>query len=326
MIDVSIGVLIWFIMFLSVLLIGFTVYLTVKRIEEVSLQRKIEMFINENEQKWYRYLTGEEPFTDDLIPKDEYEIQGIEEIFLVYVKNFSNAEIQEKIKDFSNQFLKRHYQKLLESRKWSKKMNALYRVSDFQLDCLIDQCDALEKRKLSHEEHFQLLKIYSIYCPDRFVNKITTSAVKLSEFEYTELLIGLEFETSESLLDHFDELPIACQYSIIDTMGSRRDMDSIPFLESQLKHEDAENRIRSLKALHEIGIALHLEKYIPFLTSSVWEERLMVAKLLQSLPLQTAVPYLEKLLEDESWWVRSQAVQIIGNNKWELEGVSVNPS
>lgn len=309
-IDQVIDFLIWAIFILSILLIGFWIYLMFERLKEVARQRKIDLYIKGKQQNWYRYFRGEEPFTDELIPKNKHEIQGIEELFLVYLQNLSNTEIKQKIKQFSNKYLKQYYQKLLESRKWSLKMNALYRIADFQLSSLAEQCYALEKRKLTHEERFQLLKIYSMFSPEEFLDKITT--IPFSEFEYKKLLTGLDSKTYEELQGRFDQMPAACQYSMIDTIGLKRDMDSIPFLEAKLEHEDAEIRIRSLKALHEIGIILHLNKYVPFVSSAIWQERLMAAKILQDVSLKDSLPYLKKLLEDESWQVRSQVARALG--------------
>lgn len=302
--------LIWAMITLSVLLIGFWMYLMFERLKEVARQRKIDLYIKGKQQKWYRYFRGEEPFTDELIPKNKYEIQGIEELFLVYLQNLSNTGMKEKIKQFSNRYLKQYYQKLLGSRKWSLKMNALYRIADFQLSSLADECYALEKRRLTHEESFQLLKLYSMFNPENFIEKI--KAIPLSEFEYKKLLTGLDSETYEELQRRFHEMPVTCQYSMIDTIGLKRDMDSIPFLEAKLESDDPEIRIRSLKAIHEIGIILHLDKYVPFVSSDIWQERLMAAKLLQNVSLKDSLPYLKKLMEDESWQVRSQVARALG--------------
>ncbi|WP_313428783.1 HEAT repeat domain-containing protein [Siminovitchia terrae] len=310
MMDILFDILVWVIVFLSVLLLGFWLYLTSERMKEVSRLQKIDRYIEEKQHKWYRYFKGEEPFSDELIPKHKHEIEGIEKIFLVYLKNISSTEIQDKIRDFSNRYLMDHYQKLLDSRKWSRRMNALYRVADFQLYRLVYKYREMEKKKLTHEENFQLLKIYSMFEPDLFIEKIANT-MKLSEFEYKKLLTGIDPNTRERLMTCFDQLPPACQYSMIDTIGMIRNMDSIPFLEAQLDHSDAEIRIRSLKALHEIGIIVNLDRYIPFVTSDIWEERLMAAKLLQNVPLKGSLSYLEKLLKDESWLVRTQAALAI---------------
>lgn len=86
-------------------------------------------------------------------------------------------------------------------------------------------------------------------------------------------------------------------------------------MESCLHNDDAEIRIRTLKAIFEIGIITDLDKYLPFITSQIWEERLMMAKLLGALPISITSSYLQELLEDENWWVRTQAAKSIGRNK-----------
>jgi HEAT repeat protein len=89
----------------------------------------------------------------------------------------------------------------------------------------------------------------------------------------------------------------------------------LTFLENNLSHDDTEIRIRSLKAINEMGMITDLDRYKVFLDSPVWEERLMLAKLLGAFPLEQVYPYLEELLQDENWWVRSQSARTIVNSK-----------
>ncbi|HHW38051.1 MAG TPA: HEAT repeat domain-containing protein [Bacillales bacterium] len=315
MIRISIDFLILVMAILLIILICFGIYISIKRAMEVYQQRLRRMYIESKQKDWYHYLIQEAEFNSELIPKNKYEIQGLEEIFLVYLKNLSNLTIQEKIKQFSNQYLQKHYQKLLKSRKWSIKVNAMYRIIDFQIVSLVEECEKLEKKKLTKEENFQLLKMNSIFSTDAFINKIVNLSSTLSEYEYKKLLIGVHSETLKSLINCLDELPMPCQYSIIDTLGMNRDINDLPFLESLLQHENCEVRIRSLKAIHEIGVIIEQEKYLPFVVSEIWEERLMIAKILGNLPLAYSYPYLQILLNDESWWVRSQAAKAISNMK-----------
>lgn len=315
MITLSIDFLIQGIAILSIILICFCIYLTLERTRELFQLRIKDSYIKEREKEWYRYFRDEEVFNTALIPKNKHEIQAVEEIFLTYLKNLSNSSIKEKITQFSNQYLKQHYQRLLKSKKWSTRMNAMYRIVDFHIDSLVDECKRLEKRKLSNEENFQLLKIYSIFSTDNFLKEILTPSVTFSEYEYKKLLTSVNSEILEGLMFQLDELPVASQYSLIDTLGIKRNMDYLPLLESQLHNENSEIRIRSLKAINEIGIIIELEKYLPFVASPLWEERLMIAKLLGNLPLSYSYPYLQTLLQDESWWVRSQAAKTIGNKK-----------
>ena len=50
-----------------------------------------------------------------------------------------------KIKQFSNQYLKAFYEKDLSSKRWSIRMNALYRIADLQIDELLTKCQEFEK-------------------------------------------------------------------------------------------------------------------------------------------------------------------------------------
>lgn len=45
----------------------------------------------------------------------------------------------------------------------------------------------------------------------------------------------------------------------------------------------------------------------------------MVTKLMGRLPLEEAFPYFQRLLEDESWWVRAEAAKTAGKIKWGKE-------
>ena len=55
-------------------------------------------------------------------------------------------------------------------------MNALYRIADLQIDELLDTCQQFEKTKIAEEEYFQLLKIYSIFRQELFIEKIKNRA------------------------------------------------------------------------------------------------------------------------------------------------------
>jgi len=194
-------------------------------------------------------------------------------------------------------------------------MNAMYRIIDFYIDSLVNDCKALKARNLSAEEQFLLLKIYSSFDSKTFLKEFLSLTVAFSEFEYKKLLAGVSSEILEELLDCFDKLPLNVQCSIIDILGIKRNSEYLSFLESMLQHENTEIRIRSLKAIYAIGIISDLNQYMPFIDSSIWEERLMMAKLLGVLPLSEAGLHLEKLLTDQSWWVRSQAATTIGKYK-----------
>ncbi|WP_236312639.1 HEAT repeat domain-containing protein [Pseudalkalibacillus salsuginis] len=278
--------------------------------------RRDEKYLKEIQHGWYHYLINKGERADKrLVPENEDEIRVIEKILSSYLANISNPDIHKKIRSFSNQYLSHYYGDQLKRRKWSARMNALYRISDFQIDILLDDCKKQELKKCSKEEWLQLLKIYSKFDINSCIEKIIIEPVLFSEHEYRKLVLNFEQDHLERLLQVFDEVPRPCQFSIIDTLGLKRETDYVPFLEGLLHHEEAEIRIRLLKAIYESGWIINPETYLHFVHSSLWEERLMVTKLLGRLPLDETFSCFKILLEDESWWVRNQAAKTVGSIK-----------
>ena len=191
MIEISIDTLMKGIGALSLILAILSVYIVIKSMKEKAFAKRIKAYIQSKEELWYRYFNNEIALPQVLIPNNDIEMQAVEEIFLAYVKNISNSGIKEKIRKFSNQYLRQYYLKLLLSNKWSLRMNTLYRIIDFNIDSLAAECQKLRKRaKLSPEELFQLLIIYSIFDEPGFIKEFVSFSTKLSEYEYKKMLIG----------------------------------------------------------------------------------------------------------------------------------------
>ncbi len=313
---IPIDVLIIGIVSLSLILAILSIYMVLKGTRDNIISRKKKKYIQNKQDTWYRYFNDDVPLPSELIPNNKSEIKAIEEIFLAYVENISNPTIKKKIRKFSNQYLRRYYLNLLLHRRWSLRMNALYRIVSLEIDSLVDECKKFAKRaKLSSEERFQLLIIHSMFDEESFINEFGDSSLALSEYEYKKLLVSFSVEILEKLMLQIDKFPEEYQYYFVDVLGIKRNLSFLPFLENNLSHDNAEIRIRSLKAINEIGMITDLDRYTVFLDSPIWEERLMLAKLLGAFPLEQVYPYLEELLQDENWWVRSQSARTIGNSK-----------
>lgn len=312
-----------FIMQLIVLLVGVLVfctgYLIIMRILEDFGLRKKDAYIHEKQMLWYRYFREEEDFDPTLIPKNQYEVQAVEEIFSAYINNLITPAISEKIRLFANQYLKQHIAKKLKSRRWGNRINAMNLIVDFQMDSLLEDCEKMDGHKLSHEEHFQRLNIYAVFKNTKFVKELFFSPMQFSEYEYKRLFMNVDEESLSEIIGRMASLPATCQYALIDILGTKGNIDDLPFLESQLNHANDEIRIRSLKAIYKIGMVIDPKKYVRFTTSPIWEERLMHTKVLGNLSFTYALPYLQQLLQDDSWWVRLQAAEIIGKDKRSTE-------
>ncbi|MGE7999907.1 HEAT repeat domain-containing protein [Lysinibacillus sp. NPDC093190] len=319
MIKLSISFLLTVIVVLLVVLFIFTIYLLFQRQREIRFAETRDIFLQNYSQHWYNYLINDEIFSMVLVPRKRAQVAAIEIIFSSYLKNIMNDKVEHKIKEFSNLYLKRFYEKDLTSKRWSIRMNALYRIADLQIEDLLDTCQQFEKTKISEEEYFQLLKIYSLFQPELFIEKIKESSVHYSESEYRRLFVLLEDDVFIRLFKDFDSWTKNIQFAVIDTAAVKRNMQYIDKLKQLLTHEIPEIKIRALKGLYEIGVIDEIDPYVPFVTSDMWEVRLMVAKIFKHVPLNYTYAYLEQLLEDENWWVRSQAAKTIAENR---EGIA----
>jgi hypothetical protein len=301
-------------LYIIAILLGFCgvamIYLIYQRRNEERKNQEMEKYIQNTKILWQGYFLGDDQLTVTLIPKNKHQILAVEHIFLSYLRNISNPIIQQKIYTFAQMYLKEYYQNELKSRNWSRKMNAMYRIADFHIQELIGTCEVSIKHKHSIEV-FQLLKIYSILEKEKFIQEILLCNYSFSESEYKKLFSYLEVEMLQRFMEKMENLQQAAQYALIDTIAAKGSMAVIEGLEELLVSEDTEIRIRTLRGLERIGVIRSLETYIPFVNSSIWEEKLMVAKLFKYVPLTYTAEHLEKLLQDSNWWVRSQAANTI---------------
>jgi len=319
MIVLSISFLLTIIAILLLVLLFFMMYLIFQRQRESLFKKRRDNYLQNYSQLWYNYLFNDEPFSTVLVPRGKAQVEAIEKIFSSYIKNLMNENVEKVIKEFSNLYLKKFYEQDLSSQYWSIRMNALYRIADLQIDELLDICQQFEKSKISEEEYFQLLKIYSLFQPDLFMEKIKGQNAMYSESEYRRLFVLLEDDVFIRFFDEFDHWPLSIRFAVIDTAAVKRNMQYIDKLKHLLTSDIAEIKIRALKGLFEIGIIDEIDSYIPFVTSDMWEARLMVAKIFKHAPLTYTYAYLEQLLQDENWWVRSQAAKTIAEDRQGIE-------
>ena len=314
LIQLSVQVVLNIIIVMVLLLCFFTFYIMFQRQREMRMNNRRDRYIKNYSQMWYDYLLNDEIFSITLIPRGKPEVNAIEIIFLSYINNLTNGVIIQKIKDFSNLYLLEHYIEDLSHSRWSIRMNALYRIFNFQMDQAMIACNTLEKKKISKEEYFQLLKINSLFQPSVFMEKIESAKFDYSESEYRRLFVLLKEDVFIRFFNDFDQWPARIQFAVIDTAAVKRSMIYIKRLEQLLQHDIEEVRIRALKGLNEIGVIENLSIYVPFVASDIWEERLMIAKIFKYIPLSYTYSYLEQLLQDDNWWVRSEAAKTIAKD------------
>lgn len=274
-----------------------------------------KIYIQEKELIWFHYFRDGTSVPSELIPRNEYEVEAIEEIFFVYLHNLKSPSIVEKISEFSNEYLYDYFKKDLHSRRWSNRMNVMQRIVDFKINRLVDDCLRLDPSKLTIEEQFIFLKVIANLREDDFINLLLNTEEEFSEYEYKRIFMELQDGIFEQLLVDLHLLPVTAQYAVIDLVGMKRNVDWLDYLNKFIHSDNAEVRIRSLKAFYEIGVVHDLTPYAAFSESLIWEERLMFTKLLSYMPSKSALPYLHRFIKDEAWSVRLQAARVIAKYK-----------
>ncbi|WP_230199463.1 HEAT repeat domain-containing protein [Bacillus ndiopicus] len=319
MIELKISTLLWIIAVLLFMLLLFLLYIIIQHNKEGRFNRRRDAYVEAYTGDWYDFLIRDTDLSASVIPHNKAQVTAVERIFLSYLKNLQHPEIEKKIQDFANVYLKDFYIEDLKSRLWSIRMNALYRIADFKINSLMDNLESFEKRNISKEEYFQLFKIYSVLQPSKFLEKLDEVQITYSESEYRRLFILLSDNIFTQVFDNFYHYDKNIQFAIIDTAAVKRNMLFISKLKELLADDSLEIKIRALKGLYEIGIVDEIETYIPFVSSEVWEVRLMVAKIFRYAPLSYTYTYLEQLIQDENWWVRSQAAKTIIEDRHGVE-------
>lgn len=274
-------------------------------------QKITKRYIEKKQLVWFHYFRDGQQIPTELIPRNPHEIEAIEEIFFVYLHNLKDPSIMDKISQFSNDYLADHFQQELHRKRWSSRVNAMQRIVDFNIDRLANECLQMDPEKISSEEQFLRLKIIANLKEEAFISQLVSNEHVLSEHEYKRLFMDLSDGQFDQLLMESEELPMLCRYAVIDVVGMKRNPAHIPFLHKFLDSSESEIRIRSLKAIYEIGVVEDIRHYASFSKSSVWEERLMFTKLLIYLPSTVAMPYLRNLIKDTAWAVRMQAGRAI---------------
>ena len=294
------------VVFLLLLLAVLPAYLFIARAAEEKRGRRAAAYLERNTAAWFRHLRGLEPAGEELIPKDRGEAAAVEEVFRSYLNNVTGEAIRERIRVFSNRHLSSYYRKKLRSRNWSDRMNALYRIHDFGVDSLAEDCRALGNREVSRDEQFQLLLIDLAFRPDGFVERNIHRNGQISEVENKELLFRMPEDVFHGTARRLDELANDTKYALIDVLGMKQDIYWLPFLEKQLDSSDQELRIRALRAIDALGIRTPDPILDQAVFSPVWQERFIASRMIRRLPDKKALQYAEVLAGDESWLVREE--------------------
>lgn len=300
-------------------------YLIVMRTRQVRREQRIKDYLEEYQDVWYRYLVlGEnvERLHESRV-MDPYIKQAVDRILMTYVSSINNPDVVKRISHFCSLNFKKYYRSMLYHRNWGVRMNGLYRTLDFRLSFLLPDVEQIlrKKRYKSEEEYLVILRILSMYNRNLFLAHFYHPCYPFKEFQYKTLLSHLDESYIEELILSFESLPSYLKIALLDylSFNPKMDISYLKFYESLLSNIESEIRIRALKAIGHFGIITSIRYYREFVDSPYWEERLMLAKLLVHVEEKDAKPLLEKLVQDESWWVRKQAAITLNSLRYGVE-------
>ncbi|MFL8936155.1 HEAT repeat domain-containing protein [Rossellomorea oryzaecorticis] len=284
-------------------------YLVITKVLENDRRTKVEQYKEEYRLPLFQYLNNEAG-EEALSLQSPLEVKAFIELTAGFAKVLGGDEIGERIRGFAETHFGTYIRSRLTHRRWSMRMNALYWIEEFNMKNMFIELDRLyDSRKLTKSEEVQLLKIYILNEDETVMGKMTRPKHPLTEFDYSLLFTSFTGEQLDRFIAMFNQLPAEMAYALVDSIGVRgRQGDSL-FLENLLDDPAEEIRIRALKAMVEMEYFLAPSALIKHLLSPSWQERLMAIKACEYIRSHELLPYLEDLMSDHSFYVRSQAAK-----------------
>ncbi|WP_182199349.1 HEAT repeat domain-containing protein [Paraliobacillus salinarum] len=278
------------------------------------MRKRINMHKDKYRVPIFEYLSSGE--TTRLIqPIGKERKVAIEELLKEYVSVLDSLETRLNLSRYAETHLMDLYLNNLKSIYWGKRMNTLFNIENFHMTSLEEEVieHILNKQSAQKEEKIQGLCILAHFQSNSFESFLEQNYKDLSEFDLRNILRRLNDIQLEDLIVDFDNYEQHLQCAILDRISLLAQVEFVPFLESVFFNKEDEIRIRALKALSNIGHVQDIRQYFSLCQSTIWQERMLLAKLLKIIQDEQAIPCLKKLLHDQSWWVRSQAGQTIAS-------------
>lgn len=297
--------------FLTGMLLIMLIYLIVRKAAENRLRKRVEDYKRSmNDKLLHSILTGD--FLRSLQADTKAKKLAIEQMLSNYAEILEGDEEKNNLKNLAEVLLSDHYRRGLQSSNWSTRMNALFFTEIFRIEDIKEDVIAMMKRRrITKDEKIRAMTILAQLQSKEIFQLVTEEYKDLSHLEYRNILSRLNGRGFDQFLLGYNSCQAELKFAILDLVGLKKDLNYLQFAETVFSTSRGEERIRSLKALVSIGFVRDLENYLPLLKSLNWEERMLAARLAGTMRVEHALPDLVQLLQDPSWWVRSQAGQSI---------------
>lgn len=303
------------------LLFSIYIYLVYKKVIKQQKNKQKEEWLNRNIIFVENYLIKGE-LSASFIPRKEIEFEALENIFSSFMSIIKFEEGFDPIRPIINLYFISRYKYKLKHGNWSERMNSLLFINQFKIKMMQDDLiQHLSFKKCSLEEKFNIFLILASFKYEKLM-QLLVEQKKIPSFLLTEILYRhVNEENIHELLIDFDNLPDNFKNPILDLIrikNLRSDKIHL-FLEKLITSENMELRIRSLKTIASLGYISSPNLIVQLLESKENqlsnEEKLMIVRLMGSIRNDLFLSYLNELISDKAYMVRSEAAKSIKKYK-----------
>ncbi len=180
----------WYaIVILTAALLAIFIYLLIRKLVEARTNHIIESYMNDQQMNMFTYLSEGE-FSRQLIPDTTIRFISLEKLLQHYARSLGGEAVKSRITDYAEKFFKDPYTRTLKQRSWSKRMNVLYHIDDFQMtsmeDVLVQLCD---HHRLSKAEQLQIYRILASFGNMNLFSYLSKSNPNIPDLTYREILV-----------------------------------------------------------------------------------------------------------------------------------------
>ncbi len=308
--EIGIVMLLWIAAALLFVLVSLFIYLVIRKIILNGRHRKTDELTEKYRQPFYDYLLKGNESRLLLPDRDKRKTEALVQLLMQCAVLFRGDDSLNRIRAYAERYLSSRDREQLGRRSWNRRMQALHRIERFDMRAMEPTLlEMAKRRRTSEEERTILLKLLARWASSSAIDLIAATGTTLPDFQRRLILSQMEPDTFSAFIHRWNDLPSSWQHTAIDTIGIRRAVEHRAMLDELAVSDDGEIRIRSLKALCQLGYAPPSPRYLVHAESADWQERLMAAKLYGVIRSREHGAALASLIGDPNWFVRSQAAQ-----------------
>ncbi|MGG2027715.1 hypothetical protein AB1282_18625 [Gottfriedia sp. S16(2024)] len=303
------------------------IYLVFRKIIRQQKNKQKEEWLNKNILSIENYLIKGK-LSASFLPRKEIEFEALENIFSSFINIIKFEEGFDPIRPIVNLYFIPRYKDKLKHGNWRERINSLLFINQFKIKMMQDDLiQHLSKKQCSLEEKFNIFLILGSFKYEKLM-QLLVEQKKIPSFLLTEILYRhVNEENIHELLIDFDNLPEHFKNPILDLIrikNLRSDKIHL-FLEKLITSENMELRIRSSKTIASLGYISSPNLIVQLLESNGKEnqlsneEKLMIVRLMGSIRNDLFLSYLNELISDKAYMIRSEAAKSIKKYKNGME-------